>query len=247
MRFWIPIFALFLALLAFSTGCGGGGTGSTGGPDPIVRYAVEAVKGGVVIDPTNIAVGEVVQFQVAGYTAAHQRIVQGASGWTLDPTGQTQGTLTGSGQFTATASGSQFTVSATAAGSLRTGVARVVSSGQAFVEGRITDGFGNPVWGVTIDFYTAGGSLVGSSISQGNGNFRGAVPTTASTFEARHATIPSTHYKQYFYNTKWYLPNGFCRAPLPGGLVVGQTRALVGDVVIPPTSSAPPPPPSACP
>lgn len=250
MKFWIGAIAFFLALLAF-TGCGGGGgTGSGGGTGNIVHYAVEATKGGTVIDPTNIVVGEQVQFQYVGYTDTNQRIVQGSSNWRLLDPGPSEGSITSGGSFTATASGPGFTVRTTANGADVDGAAQVRAAGQALVSGRVIDGYGNFGYGMRVDFFNSGSTLVGSSIVQGNGNFRAVVPTTAVSFQIRLSSIPSGYYKQYRYNSLWYLPDGFCMAPLPALTAGNQTG--IGDILVPPTTNQgsslpPPPPPSACP
>jgi hypothetical protein len=251
LKIWIGALALFVSLIGF-TGCGGGGTtGSGGSGGNITRYAIEALKGGTIIDPTNIVVGETVQFQYVGYTATNQRIVQGSSGWTLDPTGQSEGTITTSGSFNATASGPQFTVSATAGGATVNGVAQVKAAGLALVSGRLVDGYGNFGYGMIVDFYDSGNTLVGSSTAQGNGNFRGAVPTSATKWQVRPNSIPLTYYKEFYYQSKWYLPSAGleCLAPLPS--LTGGSTTNLGDIVVPPTSNQgsslpPPPPPNGC-
>lgn len=231
-------------------GCGGGGT--SGGPPPpnIVRYAVEATKGGVIIDPTNIAAGETVQFVVAGYTASNQRTVVSSSEWSLDATGQSEGSISASGQFAATTAGPAFNVFAMSGGQQRIGVAQVRAAGQAFVTGRLIDGRGSNLSGLRVDFYDATSALVGTSFTQYNGTFRAIVPVSAVTFEVSKNYIPVGYYKEYFYASKWFLPLGLCRAPLPL-LTAGVSTALLTDVTVPPTtfngsSLPPPPPPSPC-
>lgn len=256
MKVWLALLGLFILALAFGpvSGCGGGtgstGTNGTGTTGTIVRYGVEATKGGAVIDPTNIVEGETVQFQIVGYTANNQRIVQSSSGWTTDPTGQSEGTLSSSGSFTASTYGPQFTVTGTSNSVPRTGKAQVRQIGGALVNGRIVDGYGNPVYGAQVDFYDTNNIVVGTAIAQGNGTFRASVPATAVTFEVNKSSIPVGYYKQFLYSGKWFLPQGVCRAPLPT-LTAGQTTNLATDIQIPPTSNngtglPPPPPPSAC-
>jgi hypothetical protein len=211
VKVWISAIGLILLVfcLGVGSGCGGGGTTGSGGNNGgnnggnggnISRFVIEATKNGTIIDPTNIVEGEVVQFVVAGYTATNQRIVQSSSGWTIDPTGETEGTITSGGLFTATASGGQFTVSATSGSTLRTGIAQVRPAGQALVTGRVINGYGGFVYGAVVDFFNAGGAVVGSSIVQGNGTFRASVPDTAVTFELRKTAIPLGYYKEYFYS-----------------------------------------------
>ncbi|HWA83107.1 MAG TPA: hypothetical protein VG820_06740 [Fimbriimonadaceae bacterium] len=253
MKIWLAAIGFFVLLLAFGPGCGGGGTdgsnGSNGTNGSVWRYALEATLNGSMIDPTNIQQGETVQFVIAGYTTSNQRIVQSVSAWSTDPTGDSEGTLSANGSYTASASGGQFTVTGTVSGVDRTGPARVRPPGQALVTGRVVDGYGGAVYGVEIDFY-AGATLVGTAIAQGDGTFRASVPDTATLFEIKKSTIQAGYYKEYLYNNKWYLPSpSNCMAPLPS-LTNGQTTALVGSVVIPPTShngsSLPPPPPPIC-
>jgi hypothetical protein len=259
VKIWLALIGLLVCILFFAPACGGGGTSSnntttsttatTG--DPIVLYDVEATVGGTTIDPTNIMVGETAQFVVAGYTASGVRSVLTSSNWIANPPGDTEGTMTSSGQYTASAYGpSLFVVTGTANGNPRNGSARVVQSGQAVVTGRIVDGYGGNVPTLEVDFYDGASNLVGTSISQWNGTFRASVPATATTFEIKKASIPITFYKEYFYINKWYLPLGFCRAPLPA-LSNGTTTPLIGNITVPPTShngtgTAPPPPPSPC-
>ncbi len=254
LTIWFTVVGSFVLLLAFGSGCGGGGgSGSstgTGTGNPIVRYQVEATKNNLIIDPENIVVGEHIQFVVAGYTATNQRSIQSSSGWVADPTGQTEGTMSGGGLYTATAFGPQFTVSGQSGGSQRDGVAQVKDPADALVTGRLVDGFGGNVAGAVIDLYDGSNTLVGTSTSQFDGTFRAAVPTTAVTFELRKNAIPAGYYKEYEYINRWFLPSGLCRAPLPA-LSSGHTSNLSGNVLVPPTSingasEPPPPPPSPC-
>ncbi|MFI5387865.1 MAG: hypothetical protein ACHQ50_17295 [Fimbriimonadales bacterium] len=256
MKIWLTIIGAILLTWSFGPGCGGGsGTGSGTGTGGFARYAVEATVGGSVIDPTNIVQGETVQFVVAGYTASNQRSVVSSSGWQADPTGQSEGTMSANGTFTATASGGLFTVSATADGSQRNGTGAVKPAGQALVTGRLIDGIGDLLSGFEVDFYDGSNALVGSSITQFNGTFRASVPATAVTFDINRSTIPATtFYREYHYVSKWYLPKpNACNGPLPV-LSNGHTSALNGDVTVPPSKDhqnppadlPPPPPPSAC-
>lgn len=253
MKIWLAVIGIFILVLTAGTGCGGGTTGTDGSGGTtgnVWRYALEATLNGNLIDPTNIQQGETVQFVVAGYTTSNQRIVQNVSSWSTDPTGESEGTLSPNGSYASFASGGQFTVTGTVSGADRTGIARVRPPGQALVTGRVVDGYGNAVYGVEIDFYAPGNNLVGTSIAQGDGTFRASVPQTATLFEIKKTSIPVGHYKEYQYNTQWYLPSpSSCMAPLPV-LTNGQTKALLTDLVVPPTSvngnGLPPPPPPLC-
>lgn len=263
MKAFFAALTVFLLVLAFGPGCGGGGGtgggngGGTGG-DPIAFYAVEATMGGVLIDPTNIQVGETVQFDVAAYTTGHydfntdvyyppQRIVQTATGWLL--TDQSLGNLSAGGQFTATTVGGPATVSATVDGTIYSGTVVVKTGGLALVTGRVVDGYGRQLYQVEVDFYQ-GVTLVGKTLTQGDNTFRAIVPAGATNFEVKKTTIPTGYYKQYFWGGKWFLPSGFCMAALPP-LTNGQTTSL-GDILIPPSKApngadlAPPPPPDPC-
>lgn len=256
MKVWIAVIGVFLLILTFGPvgGCGGGTgtttstTSTTSTTGNFAYYLVEATKSGVIIDPNNIVQGETVQFDVAGYSATNVRTVLSSSNWALDPTGQLEGTISGSGQFTATASGGQFTLSADANSGSHVGTAQVKAPGQAFITGRLNDGQGNVAHGITVDFY-AGNTKVGSAVSQGDGTFRAVVPQTADTFEVNKNTIPAAYYKEYGYNNKWYLPQGACRAPLPS--LTNGTTTHITDITVPArffngSSLPPPPPPSAC-
>lgn len=254
MKYWIGAIAIFVAVIGFS-GCGGGGgtgSGSSGGPVYVYK-AVEAVKSGTVIDPMNIVEGETVQFQWAGYTATNQRTVIGSSNWVALAPGDAEGTMSGGGSFTATSSGPAFGVTADAEATQVNGSAQVKATGQALVAGRIVDGYGNFGRTIWVDFYTTGGVKVGESRAQGNGNFRAAVPTTATFFSVRGGSIPTGFYKQFRFNSLWYLPKdlgGLCIAPLPS--LTNGVQTNIGDVLVPPTtqngsSLPPPPPPSPCP
>jgi len=251
VKLWFTFAGAAAILWLIGPGCGGGGGSSTGtGTGNIVRWQIEATKNGAVIDPTNIVLGETVQFRMAGYDASGNRSIQSASGWVADPTGQTEGTMSSNGQFATIAYGPAFTVSATSGGNQIEGAACVKSSADALVTGHVIDGLGDNVPGVTIDFYDVASNLVGTSVTQFDGTFRAAVPSTAVTFEVDKALIPAGYYKEYLYGSNWYLPQGNCRAPLPS-LTGGVTTALSGAITLPPTTFnganlPPPPPPSPC-
>jgi hypothetical protein len=253
LKVWLIAIVVFLVIVTLApiTGCGGGGTGtSTTTSTTGVNYAyylVEGTKNGALIDPTNIVQGETIQFDVAGYTSANVRNVLSSSGWTLTPTGS-GADITGSGVFTSTAFGGLYSVSATAAGTLRTGSAAVKAPSQAFVTGRIITGMGTTLHGIQIDFYR-NGVIVDTSISQGDGTFRAVMPQDADSFEVHKTSIPGGYYKEYLYTGKWYLPQGACRAALPA--LANGTTVHITDITVPPSSFngsslPPPPPPSPC-
>lgn len=254
MKFALACLVAFVLLLFFGPGCGGGGGagGNGGGGGNISFYVVEATKNGVIIDPLNVVLGETVQFDVVGYTATGVRQVQNSSNWTADPTGQGEGTMSPSGTYTSSASGPQFTVQADANQQVYTGVAQVKPAGLALVAGRLIDGYGHNARTIFVDFYDASNNLVGSSQAQADGSFRAAVPTSATGFDIRRASIPAGYYREYQFNGKWYLPKpSACIAPLPA-LTAGITTTL-SNILVPATTDGngngapPPPPPSACP
>ncbi|HTQ09027.1 MAG TPA: hypothetical protein VMI31_03045, partial [Fimbriimonadaceae bacterium] len=160
IKLWFTFVGAFAILWLLAPGCGGSGPTTGTGTGTIVRWQIEATKNGSVIDPTNIVLGETVQFRMAGYDASGNRSITSASGWATDSTGQSEGTMTSGGQFTTIAYGPAFTVSATSGGSQITGPAQVKSNADALVTGHVIDGLGDNVPNVTIDFYDGANNLV---------------------------------------------------------------------------------------
>jgi hypothetical protein len=77
------------------------------------------------------------------------------------------------------------------------------------------------------------------------------VSVTSATKVVVDASVTTTTGEQVkIYAQRWFLPQGFCRAPLPA-LTNGVTTPIESDVIVPPTSIngsslPPPPPPSPC-
>ncbi len=214
-----------------------------------MRYKVEALLGGQLIDPSNIVAGETVQFQVAGYTANNTRIVQSASDWTTTDAFFNSGVLSANGSFTATNFGGPFTITAVTSTGVQSG-SYTVKPQQALVSGTVGDGQGRFAEGVKVLFFDASSTQVGSSVVQSNGFFRASVPVSATTFEIDTTSFNhSNYYNEYFFDGKWFLP-GSCRGALPA-LSNGVTTNL-GTIILPATTATngasvpPPPPPSPC-
>jgi hypothetical protein len=113
--------------------------------------------------------------------------------------------------------------------------------------GKITDSVGNPLASLTVKFYTSGGALVGSSTTNGSGNFGANLPTNASFFTVDLSTMAegANYFNQFTYNGEDYLANDTsCLAKAPA-FSAGQAKSL-GTLSFTPRWLGPPAPPTGC-
>jgi hypothetical protein len=113
---------------------------------------------------------------------------------------------------------------------------------------RAVQGVNAPVVGVTIRFYTSGGTLVGAAVSRANGYFDANIPTTATRFEVDRSTIPNSASKQYRYDGQIYQGvgdgvtcNRVLLPPLADGVLTNMEGALLFGL-----NTDPPPFPAGC-
>lgn len=260
-KLFLPIAAILTLVVAFSTGCGGGGgggstgsTGSTGGNN-FTTVRAEAVLSSTnqIIDPQNIMVGDTVQFEVVGYDAQRQRHVLSATGWTTTDTGNTAGTLTSAGVFTATHStnGATFTATASLNGTPYHLVYQVKPV-QAIVTGNIVDSNGVGA-DVEIIFLNSNGTEAGRVHSAFNGFYRGSVAPTATSLNILTSSLPAGfYYKSFVYSGKRFSMTivGCNGKPLPTLTQGVQTSIplITIDAATTPQGqqNPPPPPPDGC-
>lgn len=240
-RFFLAIFAVALI------GCGGGGAGGGGGPFSVVR--VELPNG----DPINIVVGQNVTFVLAGYDAiTNQRSVLSADTW--GNSNPAVGSISNSGQFTATNAGSS-TISATWTGTPAAQSLNIVvkPTGLAGISGIVVqDVGGQGIRGQQVVFYNAANVEVGRANSLTGGAFTAYVTTDAVKMNMADSVLTSGGYLlQWKYGSLIFqagngIPNCHATFTLTNPpLVAGQTKSLFGSPRLYPNSS-PPPFPSGC-
>lgn len=258
MKKYYPLFLLVVFILAIACGGGGGSNSTTNTTTSTTTGGTtkaEAVLAGnpsQIIDPLNIQVGETIQFEVVHYTAANVRSVLASSNWTTTDNGASVGTLSPSGVLTASASSpGTFTATGTSGGS-NFSINYLVKPIQALVSGTMLDSNGDPVSGVSIVFYTAGGTPVGRVKTASNGTFRASVPTTATKFNLDPTTMSfDKYFKSFVFSSKRYsaLIATSCAAPLPpltNGVTTPISTVTVDAAMTLGQHNPPPPPPNGC-
>ncbi|MBS1718616.1 MAG: hypothetical protein JSS72_12890 [Armatimonadetes bacterium] len=244
----LRIALLLTLLLGLIGGCGGGG--SSGGGGGSLTFRAEATDAnGNQIDPTNIVANSTAQFVIVGYDGNGNRTVIHPSGWSTSDISGAAGSLQGGGTFTAGASASAMYTASITYGANVYAVNYEVQDPGAIITGNLIDvSTGLGIEQVRVDFYNSLGQKVGFSYSAFNGFFRGVVPTSAAFFTLDPSTIQlSQYYRSYGYLSKNYTAlDNSCIPPVPGGLAIGVTAPLPGNVTLIPSSYPPPPPPSGC-
>jgi hypothetical protein len=259
------LFAVAILVIACGGGGGGGGggtsatsgnTSSTSGGGGLTRIRIEAVVASQPtrpIDPRHIMVGEDIQFQLVGYTAAGARNVIAASGFTTNDATLESGPLLPNGSFDANAPSSQdYTVSVTSGSNTYTKTYRVVPV-RAIVAGTLLDSNTVPVELVDVIFLDAANNIVERVRTAFDGFFRASVPTNAVKFNLDPATVSTTKYYQSFrHNSLRFttLDPDNCSPSLPAlntgvlshiGTVRLDARLAPGGGL-----NTPPPPPDGC-
>ncbi|MBS1720697.1 MAG: hypothetical protein JST35_09655 [Armatimonadetes bacterium] len=251
----LGIFA-FAALVII--GCGGGGSSSTGTPggdggDPIVSAInIEAihVPTGKPIDPLQLQAGDSIRFEAAGYTASGSRRVVSATGWATTDVGNSAGTLSGSGNYSASsANATTFTVSATESfgSSVVTRQYKVLAP-SARILGKVVDTNNNPASGITVVFFDSSLSEVGRGTTLGKGAFTARLSGSPTQMHILSSSVNTVLYFQnyFFLGQSYSTLIGTCTAPAP--TVSGSsTVALNSDLALSAqrdSSGNPNPPPS---
>jgi hypothetical protein len=110
---------------------------------------------------------------------------------------------------------------------------------QSVVLGRIVDETtGNPVRGVTLEFFDAAGVRVGTVAQPFAGTFRASVPSNAASYSVIADTIPA-QYRRVFSADGLGFRTGDpgCNASLP---TLGLTPVNIGDISLTPRTAAEP-------
>lgn|GEM_PF-6459865 len=109
---------------------------------------------------------------------------------------------------------------------------------------------GNPIAGVTVNFYNTSNALVGTATSRANGYWDTILGTDAVKCDVDGTTVTNTYYPSFTYNLKIFQviksPLPICRVPLPTIVAGQQTTMPGGSFVFFLSSQPPPPPPTGC-
>ncbi len=241
------LLTLGLALAAFFSYGGCGGTGGGGTPTTFVLVRVELPGQ----DPLNLEVGMNVQFVLAGYDVNFTRFVLSTNTWNLTNVQGAPGTLNSNGSFNATGVGSG-TVNATWPGHTVTGLNFQVRPLQAKVTGSVrSESSGNGVSGVIVVFFNDANTEVGRATTNASGTFLGSVPTTATKVNLDRALMPPGWYAEWLYRAVRYssstmVPNCHAVMVLNQPLANGATSTMPDPIFISSTLDPPPPPPNGC-
>jgi hypothetical protein len=132
-----------------------------------------------------------------------------------------------------------------------TGVTGVTSSTTGIntgVFGTVRDSAGSPISNSTVTFYNSGGGIVGTGVTNSNGQFAAELPTTATRFTVSSdgSSAAGNVFGQFTYNGEDYLANDTgCLAHAPA-FSSGQAVPLASDIVFTLRWMGPPPPPNGC-
>lgn len=254
----LALFAFLALVLVIGCGGGGGGGGNGGGNggnggsfDQIILEAVLASNPNTFVDPANIQVGDIVQFQVAGYDNGVRTVLAAGPFATTDATNAV-GTLSSTGLFTATASSNQqFTASTSAGGANRTRN-YLVKPTQALVSGTVVDSNGRPVFDALVRIINGSNLIIATGRTGVDGRFRISTPATGESINIDPVSLSATtYYNSFILSSKRYTTlDVVCSAPLPplgigstvgaGTLIVDTVRNIGGGI------NVPPPPPDGC-
>ncbi len=245
------------------SGCGGGGAGGGGGngggtgSNLAPGQYIEFLNGsGSWIDPFNLAIGNTGTAVLANYDALGTRTVLASSNW---------GTTAGGGFISINSVLGTFTVLGAPAGEFRFqttatifGVPTLfeqrgrVPTATAQVKGRYTElnmftglPSGTGIAHLNVDFFDAGGLLVGSARTMADGRFTALVPTTATHMMVEGASIKtSKYYRSIYFQGATYSPFDIACRIAVGPIGAGTTNLSTAG--IPLVSGSPPPPPTGC-
>jgi hypothetical protein len=225
-------------LLAVIFGCGGGGGGGSAGPTTTTTTGTVTMT----ISPSKITLPPSGSTTFTASVSDGTGVTFTKSGGTLAVTGLTA-------KYTAPTVLGPYTVTATStahAGLSATAdvtVSNSVVAGEATLSGTVADENGG-LTGITIIFYSSGGTQLATATTTTNGAFTVTLPTSAKSFNLEASTINTVNdYSQFEFGTTWYSPTiSGCNAPVPA-LTNGETLTL-GAITLSSTANPPPPPPN---
>jgi len=254
------------AVVIFTSACGGGGgssssnstssatSTSTSTAGGISSVLIGATLGGTTegVSPTNLAVGDQVQLFITGLDASNNMFSVPGSNWTTNAPASVA-TVTSTGLVTAVgASSTTYSLNGRAQDGTAVTGQLMVSAAQALVTGLVRNENSTGVQSVLVQFYNAGGNLLGQAITGPTGQFRANVPSSAKSFtigiESADPSIggETIYYRQFAYGGHDYLEGSpSCFTTLPA-LTSGGTTPLPNDIVLDARISGPPPPPTGC-
>lgn len=257
------LFAFVAIALWLLSGCGGGGGGggnnNGGGGANIAsgQYIEFFDGGGNWIDPFDLSAGQTGTAVLVNYDSLGNRTV-------MPPTGSGYQTTAPGGAVTINPATGVFTIVGTPVNEFkfqcttmflgtptlfeqraRTPLVSSVVNGR-FTELNIFTGLpsGTGIPHLNVDFYNAGGTLVGSARTMADGRFSARIPTTAVEMMVDANSIKqSRYYRSVYYDGDTYSPlDTTCRIPVTVG--AGTTNLLTGGIAL--VSGSPPPPPTGC-
>jgi len=257
---YIAAAGLIVSVLALIVGCGGGGggTSSTSGSNSgsngsgLTSYQVTAVlqsNQSQMVDLDTLFVGDQVQLEVTARNSSGTLVTVPASGWSITAPSNVATVAPGGALSAVGPSGSSsYTVSATAGGKTYTSQLGVVVP-QDVITGNVQDSSGQAVEYAAVMFYNSSGTLLSTTYSTREGNFRGSVPSTASKFTIN--TTPGDpgnvyYYLQFSFGNFEYLDGPSCLAPLGVTPSASAPTPLANPIVPDLKSAGPPPPPTGC-
>ena len=206
-----------------------------------------------VVDPTNVATGEQVIFQLVNYTTDSsgnpvRHIIPGVV-FTTSDFNSTYGVLaSNTGQLTVSNNATSQPIFVTASYTGGTFSAEYdIKIRQVRLLGNVLDENTNQaaaLAGCQVQFYNAANALVDTVTVAFDGSFRASVPTNTTSFTVNGDSLPSSYYHSFTYNTLRYDASVVsCFAPAPSGLQVGTTT-LPGTILVTPRVNGVPTPSS---
>jgi len=202
------------------------------------------------VDLDTLFAGDQVQLEITARDSKGALVTVPASGWTITAPNSVA-TVTSAGALTAIGSSgsNSYLISVRVNGQQYQSKLGVVVP-QDVITGDVINADGVAVEYCAVMFYDSHGTLLSTTYSTREGNFRGSVPATATRF-----TIDTTpgdpgnqfYYLQFNFNNLEFLDGPSCLAPL------GVTPSSAGPValagpILPEikANNIPPPPPTGC-
>lgn len=225
---------MLLAFCLVFLACGGGGGGGGGG---------ESVSVSLSPGSSTVGLNGQVLFVATVSNSTNPAVTWSSTSGTITPTGDRTAT------FTAPNFETQATVTAASvADPTKTDSSVVtVQQGVATVTGQVlrqSSSLG--LSGVVVEFRDNTGTVLATATTNSFGNFSAAVPVAAVRFHLQNATVPVGYYKQFNYDGMRFATTiTTCSAPLPA-LTEGVTTPLATTITVPATTGPPPPPPNGC-
>jgi hypothetical protein len=244
------------------SGCGGGGgTGGSGGGSSNLAPGqyIEFLNGsGGWMDPLNLTIGASGTAVLANYDALGTRSV-------LPPVGAGWQTTAAAGAISINSATGFFTVIGAPIAEFKFQTTTTifgnptlfeqrgrVPTATPIVNGRFTElniftglPTGTGIAHLNVDFFNAGGTVVGSARTMADGRFTGFIPTTATHMMIESDSIrTSKYYRSVYYQGDTYSPlDTTCRISV-APIGAGTTNLPTGGVPL--VLGSPPPPPTGC-